>query len=103
MLGVEGFWLKVYLAAQELPAGSCTVEYPSFPFPVHDHTTLCTAGPTKLFLLLQGSALEEPPLGFLPKRGFQLNIRSGMHVRLVLRAFLEVPPVRLLHARHRLP
>eukprot|EP00891_Asterochloris_glomerata_P003296 jgi/Astpho2/3296/Aster-x1136 len=62
------------LSAQETPEGSAA------------------RGPTKLFLLLQGSALDEPPQGFLPKRGFQLNIRSGTHVDLQCNCAADAGP-----------
>lgn len=38
------------------------------------------AGPTKMFLLVHGPAAQQPPPGFMPKRGFKINLRRAFQV-----------------------
>ena len=51
------------------------------------------AGPSKLFVMLQAPAAEEPPPGFFPKRSFQLKLRNAVHVRILLSCRASTPPV----------
>lgn len=55
-------------------------------------TCSLSAGPAKVFLLIQGSPGQELPPGFVAKRSFRLLMRNGVRVTLNLGGQAEQQP-----------